>query len=722
MSLSSLKNYTIFALFFTAAGLIALSLPAGNPAGPWLAGAYILGSGWLAGSRLFPAEPRPWRLYLGEIAFLSALTVLGSLVYYAYKLDLAACGAVVILTPFVFAAVRPEVDEASELIRGSARRGPGLDGKRFAVYLAGLALAFVSLALTVYGFILLAGAGTDQSIRSPWDAVPRMFFIVFLLAFLAAFALAESGAAGGLALLPVTALAMLAASVAAIVYSVGYGFDPFIHQATEAAIAKAGVITPKPLYYVGQYALVTLLGRASGIGPFGIDRWLVPVAFTLAVPCAYWSLRRAFAWPARTAAAASAALLLLPLAPFIASTPQGLADALTLMAVFLALPAAAGRRNAGPLPYLAAGAAVAVHPLAGIPLVAFMVILFFLGRRQRAGKTRVWPVVGLLTLAGSVALPLAFMVNSWLSGASVSLDASLLSAPGAVLEELRGAAVISRRYLAAFDFVYLWRNSRDLLILAAGVIGTALLLRRHRGAGAYAAGAVVYLANYILLKTVVDFPFLIDYERANYADRLLELALILMAAPAAYGLGRLLEAIKSGFPARRAALAVLVSALAVSSLYLAYPRRDQYESSRGWSTSAADIKAVRLIGTDAGSRSYAVLANQSVSAAAIREYGFKKYFDSTDPARPGKLFYYPVPTGDALYSAFLGANAAYGSPASIRQAMDLVGTDTVYYVVTNYWWQAQKIIVSSKRYADRWWNVDDQDFVFKYTRAGLESK
>ena len=55
------------------------------------------------------------------------------------------------------------------------------------------------------------------------------------------------------------------------------------------------------------------------------------------------------------------------------------------------------------------------------------------------------------------------------------------------------------------------------------------------------------------------------------------------------------------------------------------------------------------------------------------------------------------------------------SPAA-KDAMDVVGVNTLYYVVNRYWYGAQKITISAKKEADTWWSIDDQDYVFKYTR------
>jgi hypothetical protein len=61
-------------------------------------------------------------------------------------------------------------------------------------------------------------------------------------------------------------------------------------------------------------------------------------------------------------------------------------------------------------------------------------------------------------------------------------------------------------------------------------------------------------------------------------------------------------------------------------------------------------------------------------------------------------------------------NAAYGAAEVAEETMALTGTDTVYFVVNNYWWQAQRIIVGGRREADEWWSVDDMVWVFKYKK------
>ena len=139
--------------------------------------------------------------------------------------------------------------------------------------------------------------------------------------------------------------------------------------------------------------------------------------------------------------------------------------------------------------------------------------------------------------------------------------------------------------------------------------------------------------------------------------------------------------------------------MATSSFYLTYPREDAYASSHGYNVSEADIQAVHLIEELAENKPYIVLANQSVSAAAIQEIGFRYY---------GNLFFYPIPTGNLLYQKFLEMNERPDREIA-REALELVpmhgDVDTLFYIVNDYWWQAPRLIETSKTIANDWRSV-----------------
>ena len=148
-------------------------------------------------------------------------------------------------------------------------------------------------------------------------------------------------------------------------------------------------------------------------------------------------------------------------------------------------------------------------------------------------------------------------------------DAESVRAPATIIEELKRPEIETRQFSAMLDFVYSWRSVRWLTIVLAGLAGIALLFvgrsvrdPKRRTAIVFGAGALAFIVNFVLLKVWVKFPFLIEYERANFADRMAELTLFILAPVALYAFGKLLLRIRrSGYPMLNVGLVALIAAL-----------------------------------------------------------------------------------------------------------------------------------------------------------------
>ena len=129
------------------------------------------------------------------------------------------------------------------------------------------------------------------------------------------------------------------------------------------------------------------------------------------------------------------------------------------------------------------------------------------------------------------------------------------------------------------------------------------------------------------------------------------------------------------------------------------------------------MEAVRWIDSDAQGAAYTVLANQSVSAAAVRELGFKRYHPSTGSGQA--LFYYPIPTGGELYQYFLEAVGREQTLEPIREAGQRTAASVVYVVVNDYWWDAERVAEELSTLADKETTTSDgrvRIFRFNLTR------
>lgn len=617
-----------------------------------------------------------YSIALGAAIVAAVISAVGGTVYLAWDLSPAALILILALSlAACFLIIKYIFKKERERLSLSATFTAGADetvaegGRAWA-----LALAPV-IALAVICFITLARSQTDLAVNTPWAKVPQLFWIALTLASAGSAALLMKARANA-SFVAAFALMAVGTGVAAIVYRIGYGYDPFVHAAAERHILATGAIDPKTVYYSGQYALVVLISFVTKLPAETIGVWLVPALAAASIPAAACLAAKTMK---RSAGLFCAALLaILPLASFIDTTPFGLAALYCALAAILGLAV----KNDGRLKllvWLFAAAAIFTHPIAGVPALAFAAAIQF--------RKPLWKI--LAALFGAVALPILFAVSG--SGFSFSLERiSAIALPF----ELPLA-----RFHALGDAVYALGAVAAIIIAAGVIMNRAYLL-------AVASAAL----SAVLIAICIDFSYLPDSEQGGYAGRLLTLALLIAAPAAAAETAKLLKK-AAAQPWRAATAAAAVAFLFTGGVYLAYPRADAYVISKGWNTSATDLSAVAAINDDAGGEPYIVLAAQPVSAAALSKFGFFKYFNTPS----GQIFAYPVPTGGALYQFFL--KMIYGEPAAeyMKQAMELAGVKRGYFVVNNYWTGADHIIARAKQTSISWFGINNADFVFRYS-------
>ncbi len=562
-------------------------------------------------------------------------------------------------------------------------------------------IACVSTALVLRSAI---AAATTDSIRSPWLVLPHQILATIALLWLSVILAAVfTRRTWVTALHSVFALGSTLA-ITPIIYRIGFGFDGFLHIASENVLLTTGTLHPKPFYYIGQYVFTTWIARQSSLPIAVVDRWLVPVFAALLIPLCFVLIRRVFNKPA----AILVALSLLPLGGFIASTPQSFAYLLGFTALLLTLGAAQHEIN--PLaPLILALWASATHPLAGIPLLCVVVTILLVSRLStRVSKTAVG--TGGALLAG-ISVPVLFFVSSLRGGTPINWNLSSIFQAAPWLDRLHSfTPFIGNHFVLWPAWTNLISTALPLLLLVLALVGslqkdeTALDADARRStlratSLALIASAVTLWIAATALKTTGDFAFLIDYERGNYADRLNTLALLCLIPASLFGFERLW---RQAARAPKIISLALIGTLIASSTALAYdslPRHDALIVGHGWSTSASDLDAVKLIDRDAQNQPYTVLANQSVSAGAVSLLGFKRY--------AGDVFFYPIPTGGPLYDQFL--HMTYDQPSwdIAREAGHLGQSTLVYVVIDDYWWKAATVSETLQTIANQHWTIND---------------
>ena len=621
---------------------------------------------------------------------LSYIMIAGSLVYYFTRVTELSMFLVLLVLPFVAWAVARKVK-----LKKPKSAEPSIS--------AGIWAAIAVIALVAF-FVTLAGNTTLEASRSPWLIAPHSILVWLGVAGFSLFMVAKR-AQVRLSIFASIVSLFAAVSVALFVFPMGYGFDPFLHQATIDHITLHGSITPKPFYYIGQYALEFVTIFTTGWSSHIVDTYLLPVLASILLPVVAATSLFQITKRRLPSAIAAASTLLLPISHFINTTPQGLANLWSLIIFFLALPELLGGKRFVPHWALAllALAAILVHPLAGLPAALFVVLAIIQSRLVEHQSIRI-TLTSIVWILGAIMLPVAFAISGP-GGSSAASSASLWS--------LVPPTFFSTRYDVWYDLLSIIGMNQWIWIVALAVIACAILWKMSsRSWLVLPLVAILLIVNAIILASFGDFSFLIDYEQTNYVDRVISLAILVLAPLSVVGVSlgveRLLQ-LKSKLV--HVSLAALFAVLVISITYNAYPRHDAYAVSRGFTVGTSDHDTVASIEAHSEDESYIVLANQAVSAAAIADYGFAHYYKNNE------VFYYPVPTGGPMYQVFLEMIEEVATQELAETAMDLAGVDKAYFVVNEYWWSAEAAIERARLSAEDYFTIDDGAvWVFIYSR------
>lgn len=631
------------------------------------------------------------RLEENILIFLSLIMIWGALVYYLYQLNWLGTIITLVLSLSSFYVraklLQPENDEP-ELIKI-------IPQKKFLLTYWPI---FVYGLLIIASFLILFKSSSDAALISPWKSVPANFFFIYFIATTWLFFSLNRNLQPGIKLNLLRVHYLLALSVAVIVYKIGYGFDPFIHQATMELIDKQGYVNPKPLYYLGQYSLVVILHKLSGVSIYLLNKALVPILAAIFLPKAIYSFIKEKGEPKR-AMIVILALLALPLNLFILSTPQNLTYLWLLLLILYSLS-----KHLSYLPLLLGLATMSIHPLSGLPAVLFITWLELLKRKEHI-KAIWWKVFNTaLWLSVALSLPISFTFVTGQSWKDLSLS---LNSLGSVFNFSHTSTNLSNFVL---NFPYLINNNWLFIFIALVIFGFIIWFKQNKNEAWLFVRIISALFIGFLLSASLSFDFLINYERDAYVSRLPVLMAIFCLPALILMIDYLTTKIWRRPKNAIIGAYILITILITTSLYLSYPRLDAYTNSRGYSVSQADLLAVDSIAKQTD-KPYLVLANQQTSVASLKELGFDNYFKVNNE----QIFFYPIPTGGKLYQYYLDMVNITPSKDTMRQAMDLTGAKESYFVISKYWWLSSHIIAEAKINADTYWAINDGEiYVFRF--------
>lgn len=641
-------------------------------------------------------------LYL-TLIFLSLISLCGAAVYRLYSLNTAGIIISIILSFAFFIIIQRFKDGGKRKTQYGAgsQAEEKKENKNFFNY-----LIVVYCLLAAACFFILFKNSTASAIISPWQAVPAYYFVLYAAASGAIFYLAAQASGsrrGNVVIFLISLHYFLSFSAACIIYKIGYGFDPFIHQATIDLISKTGAVAPKPFYYLGQYSLIVIIYKITGLSLVWLDKLLVPVLATIFLPFLSLKIFSKLFENNKIALQAVLVLLAIPFPYLIVTMPQNSAYLFLIFALLSGLTCSNSYDLI--LVFLFAFTSLLIHPLAGIPALLFACALAVYCSNSEKIKKYLYALIFFVSAA---ILPLAFyLLEKTRLGGINALNGLNFSPP---------KITIPGQENFILNFVYLYGLNIKLIISLLALAGIFIFWRHRKECkifGIYLLMASSLSASYVISK-ILPFNFLIDYERDNYSARILLVAAFFLIPFIISTIYFFLGCIARQPKQIALPIYAFIILLITSSLYLSYPRFDNYFNSRGYSTSENDVNAVKWINKN-GSDDFIVLADQQVSAAALREFGFKKYYKSKSDK--SEIFYYPIPTGGPLYQYYL--NMVYKKPnrETMNKAMNLAGVQKSYFVLNDYWRAFPKLIEEAKLDADGWKSIDEgKIYIFKYER------
>jgi hypothetical protein len=548
------------------------------------------------------------------------------------------------------------------------------------------------LILFIISYLLIKAVSTEALI-SPWQVLDSKFFISYtILTIISLYGFYNKYQGHNLVLI---ILYLISFSIALIIYKIGYGFDPFIHQASMEAIDKLGKINPKNLYYNGYYSIVLIIHDLLQISIETVNKFFVPILAALSLPLALNVFVKHYFTKYKNTII-SAMVLILPFSIFIISTPQNLAYLFLILSLILGTTL---KRKYIYLSGILSLASFFIHPLAGIPALIFWLLIFIYKNKDKIKKWQYKTLLSLGSLASIISIPLAFVLmgqSSFNINFGTIGQFSLFWPSGENLW---------------LNFSYLYGFNTFIFILILILFGLLIYLKNYKNAPKiFTLTNILGLSFFLsyLLSQGLNFEYLIDYERGYYKQRILIISIIFFLPMIITSFKYLIAKLYYTDKYFKMSALIITSLLICASLYHSYPRYDNFYNSRGYSISSQDIETVKFIEKINKNNDYIVLANQQVSLAALKNYGFKKYYKNN-------IFYYPIPTSGQLYKYYL--DMVYKAPnnETIKKARELTGAKTVYFVINKYWWASTKIIDEASLIADEKYELFDGDiYIFEY--------
>jgi len=617
-----------------------------------------------------------------------------TLFYYAYELNDLVIAAITVI-PLILLLKKHE-----------SISFPKLTVKKEGVY-----LWVVFFLLECALFYTLISHPAESFSNSPWNHIPAYFFLLYFCATALLFCGYKSKKVSWLHVLATSMHLFLTFSITLFVYPAGFGFDGFIHRATEKWIYLNGFIAPKSPVYIGQYSLIVLFSKISALSTHLLDLYFVPVLASISLPSIFKSTFSKTKLLKQNAALAT--VWIVPFVYFLSlhlTTPHNVLIFLTFIIV-CTLWSYIHKQLPFTIPFMLSVAGLCIHALLGAPLFVCTLAIGIISNI----KNRTTSISLLILYAIGIALlfPILFTLYFLLAGHPLPEITNPLSRMPFFFELFKRPFWFETQAPWYWELLYFWQRILPVVVVIAGLIGLQHYLKKHKKDHALFVFPLTFIGFWIgafLLRSWITFPQVGALEQGDYPMRLLKSSIIFLL-PFVFVMLKKIPALfkKKILPISITTLSILLT----GSLYLSYPQDNAKAHFPGYNVTSHDIKAAHFIDSRHEQYNYIVLSNPLTAVAAMSEFGFPKYFETSE----GLHSYYSIPSGGHLYKQYQKLLYEGQKREDMIDALDFVGVNTGYFVVSSFWSNFEAIVEGAKQSADHWFSINNGAmYIFEYIR------
>ncbi len=645
----------------------------------------------------------PYRVMAGLVLF-CILSLIGSILYLIHALNTTAL-FIMLITPL-----------CSIPLVLHTKKYPIHDDKlnplpRFLKLYSGLAI-IIDVALLANIFI----NRTWDVTPSPWQNLGPSFFFLYLIGTALVIALSIIIKDHSIKYIITSLHLFVTYGVAALMYPLGFGFDGFTHRATETWIAQHGFILPKIPLYIGQYVVIVFLQKFTAIRLFFLDVYFVPVLASLFLPVFFDQCGKKVFSAVRGSIATVWWLPFIYFFTFNLTTPFNILLIFTIIGILTLKQYFVGQGTIV-VPLLVAISGLFIHPLLAAPLLLFTITGWCLKNNKK-----IKPLLILYFVACTFTVPILFMAYIYATKHIVPTLTNPFTQLNLFFNYFRAPYWYAPDASWYWQILYRGEWLIPLVVIVVSAIGFIKDKSKTLIDYLFPLTTLAFWFGGFFLRSWVVFPDVHAMEQGDYPLRLLKTGLLFLLPWGIYSF--VLMGKKMGnFIQDRIdqkmiyvyclALLLGISFLLTLSFYLSYPQRNQKVSFPGYNVSDSDFKAVAWIHADNTDYNYVVLSNPITAMAALQNYGFAKYFSTSQ----GQISYYSVPSGGPFFSLYTEMWREGQKKETMIKAMNLVGVHKAYFIIPSYWTRFSSIVEGAKKTADQWVSIDEgKIFIFVYKK------